>query len=111
MEEYYQLFNDAKAEVEAVSAGLKPAEEAAARIHALIDERDFAKPMFGFGYCITGDKPQLNNSKYSLLPAMKLMYWTQTRAPAEVKKYFDYNPMFALLKAYVTTRIGLALKK
>ena len=111
MEQYYQLFNDAKAEVEAVSAGHKSAEEAALRIHALIDERDFAKPMFGFGYCITGDKPQLNNSKYSLIPAMKLMYWTQTRAPAEVKKYFDYNPMFALLKAYITTRIGLALKK
>ncbi|MFH5255524.1 NAD(P)/FAD-dependent oxidoreductase [Burkholderia semiarida] len=110
MEGYYQLFNDAKAEVEAVSAGRKPAEEAAARIHALIDEREFAKPMFGFGYCITGAKPQLNNSKYSLLPAMKLLHWTQTSAPAEVKRYFDYNPMFALLRAYITTRIGLALK-
>ncbi|KFB86625.1 hypothetical protein CR62_19405 [Serratia grimesii] len=111
MEGYYQLFNDAKAEIEAVSAGLKPTGEAAARIHALIDERDFAKQMFGFGYCITGDKPQLNNSKYSLLPAMKLMHWTQTSAPAEVKKYFDYNPMFALLKAYITTRISLTRKK
>jgi len=28
-----------------------------------------------------------------------------------VKKYFDYNPMFALLKAYITTRISLTRKK
>lgn len=110
MEGYCRLFNEAKAEVEAVAAEQKSAESAAARIHALIEQQDFARPLFKFGYCISGATRFLNHSKYSLIPAARLLYWTQSDAPPEVKKYFDHNPMFALLKSYVETRMALALK-
>ncbi len=110
MEGYHRLFTDCKQEVFAVEEKRKSAEEAAARIHHLIEQQEFARPMFDFGYCIKGERYFKNKSKYSLVPAMRLMHWTQTSAPAEVKKYFDYNPMFELLRSYVTTRVGLALK-
>ena len=110
MESYYRLFNDAKAEMDAVAANRTSAKEAAARIHHMIEQQDFARPLFSFGYCVTGAAKHVNHSKYSLLPAMRLLHWTQTKAPAEVKKYFDYNPMFSLLKSYVDTRMGRSSK-
>ncbi len=110
MEGYYRLFNDCKAEVDAVADKSKSAADAAARIHQLIDAQEFAKPLFSFGYCISGAWKYVNNSKYSLIPALRLLHWTQTGAPPEVKKYFDYNPMVSLLRSYVETRVGLALE-
>ncbi|MBJ6763737.1 tryptophan 7-halogenase [Myxococcaceae bacterium JPH2] len=110
MDDYCRLFDSAKAEVDAVSEKRKSPKEAAARIHELIEKEEFARPLFSFGYCITGANRHLNNSKYSLVPALRLLNWTQRGAPPEVQKYFDYNPMFSLLKSYVGHRLELALK-
>jgi tetracycline 7-halogenase / FADH2 O2-dependent halogenase len=97
MEGYYQLFNDAKAEIEAVESKQKSPAEAASRIHALIDAQDFARPLFQFGYCISGATRYRNHSRYSLIPAARLLHWTQTSAPPEVKRYVKDHPMLRLL--------------
>ncbi|KYF52559.1 NAD(P)/FAD-dependent oxidoreductase [Sorangium sp. So ce854] len=109
MEGYHRLFNDAKAEVDAVAEKRRSAADAAANIHRMIDQADFARPLFSFGYCVTGAKRYVNHSKYSLLPAVRLFHWTQTAAPPEVKRYFD-SPMLSLLKAYVEARVEMAMK-
>jgi tetracycline 7-halogenase / FADH2 O2-dependent halogenase len=110
MDGYYHLFNAAKAEIELVQAGHKSTEQAALRIHELIDAQDFARPLFNFGYCISGATRYRNHSKFSLIPAARLLHWTQTSAPPEVKKYFDHHPMAALLRSYLETRLSLALQ-
>lgn len=107
MESYVKLFNDTRDECESVEAGKVSAEVAAARIHRMIEQVDFAKPVWDFGLCISGSSQKIAHSKYNVLPGLRLLRWAQTRSPASIRRYFDYKPSTLLTQArrYVDERL------
>lgn len=107
IESYVKLFNDTRDECEAVHAGKVSAEVAAGRIHRMIDQTDFARPLWDFGYCISGASKKVVHSKYNIMPGVRVMQWAQKEAPPAIRRYFDFKPFTLLsqVRLYIDDRI------
>lgn len=107
MESYVKLFNDARDVCEAVGAGKVRAEAAAARIHRMLEQAEFARPVWDFGLCISGSAKKIDHSKYNVLPFLRLLRWVQTSSPPSLRRYFDYKPstLFTQVQRYLDERL------
>jgi FADH2 O2-dependent halogenase len=91
VEDWFRLYTDARAEVQAFEEGKISADRASNNIHRMIDQTKIVPPLFGSGFCTSGAGMRRAHSKYNMLPVLRLLRWAKMEAPSDVKKYFSHK--------------------